>query len=326
MTPPGRRAYEPKFTSGEELFQRWCDDVNNGTGPEVYPHSLRAPVISPGNIMLIGGAPAAGKTALVMQVVVEALRHTDHVRALVANVEMSPEALLDRQLARLCGIEAEVIRRRQFDDRHRKRLPTGIKPIREIIDRLAFLEPPFSLDNVANAADRHHANIVVLDYVQRIVPPGQAEDGRARVNDTMSVLRKFAASGVAIIAVSALGRGRDKQGRSSYDAESMGLASFRESSELEYGADDAYILAPTGDADPNRVRLLHLKSRHGAQETLDLSFDRARQLFLIAEPTEDRRLAGGSRGPRAVTRERLAAKRESAPSALGPDTVIEGDA
>jgi replicative DNA helicase len=323
MTPPERKQYEPKFLVGESLFTRWCDDVKNGAGPIVFPHTLPAPVISPGNITLIGGAPGAGKTALVMQAVVEALRYTDDLRALVANVEMSPEALLDRQLARLCGIEAEVIRHRRFEDCHRERLPVGMEAIEKVIDRLAFLEPPFNLDNVANAFDQHGANLVVLDYIQRIMPPGQADDGRARVNDTMNWLRKFAANGVAIIAVSALGRGRDKQGRSSYSAESMGLASYRESSELEYGTDDAYILAPNDDENSESMRLRHLKCRHGAQQDLELSFDRARQSFAISEDTGGR-LRSRENRRQSVSPERVAAMWKSRPASL--DEAIEDEA
>ena len=103
-----------KFVTGEAVFAGWRDDVLTGKGPVVFPHTLPVPEISPGHVTLLGGAPTAGKTALVMQCVVEALRHTPTLRALVANVEMGPAALLDRQLARLSGVEGGVIRHRRF--------------------------------------------------------------------------------------------------------------------------------------------------------------------------------------------------------------------
>ena len=78
-----------KFVTGEAVFAGWRDDVLTGTGPTVLPHTLPVPEISPGHVVLLGGAPGAGKTALVMQCVVEALRHTGTLRALVANVETS---------------------------------------------------------------------------------------------------------------------------------------------------------------------------------------------------------------------------------------------
>jgi replicative DNA helicase len=278
-----------KFVTGESVFAGWRDDVLTGKGPVVFPHTLPVPEISPGHVTLLGGAPGAGKTALVMQCVVEALRHTDTLRALVANVEMSPAALLDRQLARLSGIEAEAIRHRRFTAEHADRLDAGLATVESFADRLAFLEPPFDLANVAHAADAHGADVVVLDYLQRILPPGDVTDTRLRVNATMDMLRQFAAAGCAVLALSAVGRSRDNAGRSTYAASAMSLASFRDSGELEYGADDAFLLAPADEAEPNVVRLSHLKCRHGAQRTVDLHFDRARQAFTLLDDAVDAR-------------------------------------
>ena len=68
----------------------------------------------------------------------------------------------------------------------------------------------------------------------------------------------------------------------------LSLASFRETSELEYGADDAFILAPDDGegASSSRVILKHLKSRHGEARDIALSFDRKHQRFTPAEPDE----------------------------------------
>jgi replicative DNA helicase len=278
-----------KFVTGESVFAGWRDDVLTGKGPVVYPHTLPVPEISPGHVTLLGGAPGAGKTALVMACVVEALRHTDTLRALVANVEMSPAVLLDRQLARLSGIEAEVIRHRRFTAEHAERLDAGLATVETFADRLAFLEPPFDLANVAHAADAHGADVIVLDYLQRIMPPGDVPDTRLRVNATMDMLRQFAAAGCAVLALSAVGRSRDNAGRSTYSAAAMSLASYRDSGELEYGADDAFLLAPVAEADKSVVRLSHLKSRHGAEHTVDLHFDRARQAFTLLDDAVDGR-------------------------------------
>lgn len=277
-TPAGR------FHPGESLFVGWRDDVLTGKGPVVYPHTLPVPELSPGVVTLIGGAPGAGKTALVMQTVVEALRFDATRRALVANVEMAPSALLDRQLARLTGIDGEVIRHRRFTDEHRERLEPGLATVESFIGRLAFLQPPFDLANVASAADAHDADILVVDYVQRFTCPGDDGDARAKLNRTMDYLRRFADAGRAVVVLSAIGRTKDAAGRATYTG--AGLASFRESSELEFGADDAFVLAPADESSPDVARLAHLKARHGATHTVDLAFDRPRQAFaLLDEPT-----------------------------------------
>ena len=306
-----------KYVTGEAVFTGWRDDVLTGTGPVVFPHTLPVPEIVPGHVTLFGGAPAVGKTAFVMQCVVEALRHTSSLNALVANVEMSPAALLDRQLARLAGIEADVIRHRRFTAEHADRLDAGLATVESFADRLAFLEPPFDLANVAHAADAHGADLIVLDYLQRILPPGDVADPRLRANAIMDMLRQFAGQGCAVLALSAVGRSRDNAGRSTYAASAMSLASYRDSGELEYGADDAFLLAPVDEADPNVVRLSHLKSRHGAQRTVDLHFDRAHQAFTLLDDAVDTKpVAKSGRGKRRGKPQRATPHPEFSPEQL----------
>jgi len=99
----------------------------------------------------------------------------------------------------------------------------------------------------------------------------------------------LADAGIGILAAAALTRSRDSKGRSSYDGKHLSLASFRESSELEYGCDDAFLLYPTEpDADPNDpVRLMtlnHAKSRDGETKDAVLKFHRRFQKFEDAGP------------------------------------------
>jgi len=123
----------------------------------------------------------------------------------------------------------------------------------------------------------------LLDYIQRIPPPGDHGDRRGAVDATMDYL--FADAGVAVLVVSAVGRGKDSKGRSSYAGDALSLASFRESSELEFGADDAFILVADAE-DGDAVTLRHLKARHSEARDLQLHFDRAHQRFtpLAVEP------------------------------------------
>jgi replicative DNA helicase len=101
----------------------------------------------------------------------------------------------------------------------------------------------------------------------------------------MATVRRFADSGRAVVVVAAVARSRDSKGRSSY-GEGLNLASFRESSELEFGADDAFLLLPDpeGDGSTGRVVLKHLKSRHGELRDVVLDFDRGRQTFTPVTP------------------------------------------
>ena len=270
------------FQTAADCFDGWRDDVLTGTPPTFYPigsGELARLEIGPGLVTLFGGAPGAGKTAFTMQAVVDALRLTPTLRALVCNVEMPPPVLLDRQLARLGGIDLDTVRYRRFTEEHAGRLDQALNTLGELADRLAFVQPPFDLDNVGASADAFRADLLLLDYIQRIAPHGQHADVRTAVNSTMGYLRQFSDAGkMAVLVVAAVGRTKDSKGRTSYAGDALTLASFRESSELEFGADDAFILAPN-EKDPDKITLRHLKARHSRAEDLVLTFDGACQRF-----------------------------------------------
>jgi replicative DNA helicase len=293
---------EPRFQSAADLLDSWRDDVLSGKPPTLYQvgtGELGRIEVGPGLVTMIGGAPSVGKSAVVMQLVVDALRASPSLRALVCSVEMSPATLLDRQLARLADIDLSLIRHRRLGPGHAEAVERGMQALDDIADRLAFVRPPYDLANVAASADAFEAGLIVLDYIQRINPPNEHGDRRGAVSETMGYLRQFADTGVAIIIVAALARSKDTKGRSSY-TDGLSLASYRETSELEYGADDAFILAPADDGEgegdsPSRVVLKHLKSRHGETKDITLAFDGAHQRFTPAEPTEPAPRADGGK-------------------------------
>ena len=276
-----------RFQPAADVLATWRDDVLTGTPPVFYPvgtGELARIEIGPKLVTLIGGAPGAGKTAFVMQTVVDALRLTPTMRVCVCNIEMPPQVLLDRQLARLSGIDVTTIRYRRLDAAHADRIDQAMNTLEALADRLCFIRPPFNLSNVAAAADAFEADLLVLDYIQRIAPPGEHGDKRGSVDATMNHLRQFADAGVAVVVVAAVSRTKDSKGRSSYDGDGLNLASFRESSELEFGADDAFILTPDPKAD-DMVTLRHLKARHTEARDLDLRFDRPLQRFTPLDST-----------------------------------------
>jgi len=257
-------------------------------------------------VTLIGGAPGGGKTAFTTQTGFEMLRYDPELRLVIASCEMSPSVLLNRQLARLSGIDAEVVHHRRFGREHEERLASGLATLDAIVDRVAFMEAPYEIGNIGGTVDAFRANVVIVDYIQRFQVLTEDTEARFRVNRMMDYLRQFADAGIAVIVVSAVGRTRDKAGRSSYAGDGLSLASFRETSELEYGADDALILAPIDESDPNRVRLSHLKARHGRQVTQDLHFDRSVQSFTLIDGSAASLSTGATRGAAHATGNRPA--------------------
>ncbi len=264
------------FLPAADAIATWRDDVLSGNKPPCWSvgDGFECIELGPGMVVLLGGAPGAGKTALAMQWVLDALRIDDTLRVLVANVESSPAVLLDRQLSRLSGFPLNLIRDRAIDESHGERLADAFDVLDAVADRLTFLQSPFSLPNVAAAADATDSKLIVIDYAQRF-DAGSGEK-RHQVNQLMDYLRRFADADCGLLVLAAVGRTKDKAGRSSYDPNGLNLASFRESSELEFGADAAYMLCPDG---PGKAKLACLKNRHGEPVGVDMEWDGSVQRF-----------------------------------------------
>ena len=193
---------DPTLLSGADLFKDWRSHIFDVTPPTTWPigPGFDHVEVAPGKIILIGGAPGAGKTALITQWVFDALSLNPALRVVVANVEMSPSRLLDRQLARLASVPLTAIRRREVVADDVQKIDGALQRISQIVPRLGFVVGPYSLDRVADAADDHQADLIVLDYLQRVEPPGKFNAMRDKVNALMSNLRRFADAGIGIIA------------------------------------------------------------------------------------------------------------------------------
>lgn len=277
----------PHFVAGTDLFTEWRGQVTAGTPPVTFPvaaagHPLAQVEVGPGLVVLVGAPPAAGKTALVMQMLFDAVLLTPALRAVVCNVEMGPGPLLDRQLARMAGIPYPDVRKRRLTAAHADPLARGLADLGERLNRVAFLRPPFDLANVAHAADGFGADLILLDYVQRVGPPKEYADKRLSLNAVMDAVRGFADAGCGVLAVSAVGRQRDGNGKSGY--ENLTLASFRESSELEYGCDTAYLLVREADSDAAVLKCV--KNRHGEPADIPLRFAGEFQRFDPADAAD----------------------------------------
>lgn len=270
------------LVTGAEAFEAWRGDVLHGASPERWacgpPEIAQAVDLGPGQIVLLGAPPGTGKTALVLQWTFDALAMNADLRGLVANVEMSVPALLDRLLARVSGVPLDVIAGRALDCRQavvRERVADSLDKVRPLVERAAFLEPPFSIAEVAGAMDKTGARLCTLDYLQRIRPEGEHDSQREAIESLMTGLRSLAQAGAGVLAVSAVGRQRN-HGGSGYAG--LNLASYRGSSELEFAVDSAFLLEAGGDG-PELAALRCVKRRNGRPTDVMLRFEGEFQRF-----------------------------------------------
>lgn len=313
-----RKTEHKRFVTADDLHGDLAAELLSGKTPVVFSHPLGVPRVSPGTVSLLGAGPGVGKTSLVVQMVIDMLITNPSLKVLMANVEMSPLRLLERAVVRLGKVHGGVLRDRILDDAATESVNAGLDELEPILPRLAFLQPPFSMENVAYAGDEHECDLVVLDYLQRFSPTKESaeSEGRQRMNALMNDIRRCALeAGVAVFAVAAVGRQRTKDGAAS-GYTGLQLSSFRDSGELEYGADEAYMIEPLGDRSSNRVRLEHLKCRDGELRSVNLQFDRALQTFTLdddqGEPSPEPAPPRGARPGSGGGRRRAAEERADA--------------
>jgi replicative DNA helicase len=90
------------------------------------------------------------------------------------------------------------------------------------------------------------------------------------------VIRGFCDAGAAVLVAAAVARQRGQTGA---NYKGLNLASFRGSSELEYGTDSAYMLMPHGS---DGITLHCEKNRYGAVADIMTRFDPITQTFTPA--------------------------------------------
>ncbi|WP_439624003.1 DnaB-like helicase C-terminal domain-containing protein [Gemmata sp.] len=265
----------PAFTTGADLFGSWLADVERGEPPVRFklPDPFTALDVRPGRMILFGGAPGGGKTAALMQVGIDMLRMNEPARLLIANVEMSPALLVERVASRLSAVPLAAIMNRTLAADELVRVRAAVAALEHVAGRLAFLNPPYSLEHVAAAGTAFGANVLVLDYIQRFAVGDGGQDKREQLETGVAVLRRFCDAGAAVLVAAAVARQKSNNG-STYAG--LNLASFRGSSELEFGCDAAYMLVPD---EGGGITLQCEKNRYGTVADVQTSFDPTRQTF-----------------------------------------------
>jgi len=229
-------------------------------------------------VTVLGAPPGAGKTTAAMQIAFEALEYQPTLRAVVANRESSMEVLLQRELARRSGVSSKAIRFGKCSASELAKLQQAVLELRPLLSRLSSLDEPGELPMLKRLLNEE-PGLLILDYIQKFAPSG---DAKAGVTEVMSTARQFARAGWAVLALSATARTQTK-GKSSQDSQQLNQASFRDSSEIEFQADAAYLLRDmekSGSTATTRATLIEcVKNRHGEKNHKLLAFNMPKSCF-----------------------------------------------
>lgn len=259
-------------------FIPMCDGIDNyirklddkpeyiSTGLRVLDNNLH---LVPGNFVVIGGRPSAGKTALSLQLACEIARKGRKVAYF--SLETDPDTLYARIIANQLGVPLHTVKNKTVS-------------INEL-DRLAAIKKyPLYVRSAAGKgvgwirtqSIRMQAKVVFIDYLQLIHQAG-AKDRYSAVTEISMALHEFAQStGTLVVALAQLNRETARAGIPPTAAD------LRESGQIEQDADAIILLAQKVKTQKRPEEHYHFaleKNKEGNVGSLDITFQMETQQF-----------------------------------------------
>lgn len=244
--------------------------------------------VGKGDMVVIGGYPSAGKTALALQL---AFHIAKTKRVGFFSYETAADKLYDRAMACQTQTSFSRIMRNKLaeDDYVRIREHRGVltAPSMELLETSGM-----TVSSIGSYAMAHHYDVIFIDYLQKI-PGVKATDEFQRVSQVSNDLQQLGRrTGKVIVALSQLSRPeKGKSGTSSAPT----LSSLRQSGQIEQDADVVMLLYKEDPKSYQSRRVLDLaKNKDGiAGQGILLEFDGDKQRFkkaykVYAPPKPDR--------------------------------------
>ena len=228
-----------------------------------------------GDMVVLGGYPSAGKTALAVSM---AYHQAKDRRVGFYSLETNQYKLADRLMANLAGIEMPTIKRNEITGEQWQRLADRSDRIRA--RKLELIEASgMSAQDIQADALAHRYEIVYIDYLQLIEPETRKVNRTEQVSGISRSLQQLAhGTGRLVVALSQLSRA-EHTGKNEQVEPTM--SDLRESGQIEQDADVIMLLYLE---EPNRPeasrRVLKIaKNKEGTRGRIYLVFDGQFQRF-----------------------------------------------
>lgn len=227
--------------------------------------------VEPGDFVILGGYPSAGKTALALNF---AIKQAAAYKVGVFSLETGHGKLFDRLISSIAKVDMEKIKRNKLgDDDYEAISIIGKRYTSSSIE--FFSAAGMTVQDIQAIAIAHRLDIVYIDYLQLVI-----SHGRSRVeevsNISVALHRMAQANGITVVALSQLSR-PEKSG--DYN-KTPGMQSLRESGQIEQDADVIMLLYKTEPDNPSSQRELKIaKNKEGTVGRFALKFDGQTQTF-----------------------------------------------
>lgn len=236
----------------------------------------------PGDVVIIGGYPSDGKTALALQM---ALRMAREWRVGFFSLETDRRKVTDRVVAALNDISFTAIKRRELTDKDWERFAARSAAAAAL--KFTLIEAAgWSVSDITGAAEAYDFDVIFVDYVQLVRPSSTRIMRSEQVAEISRELHAFAQSRKKLVVeLAQLTREEraqaPKKGKPQQSEPRM--SDLKESGQLEQDADMIFMIyrpVAGGDYDPAKSRFLRIvKNKEGLLLRTLLWFDGDKQTF-----------------------------------------------
>jgi replicative DNA helicase len=270
----------------------WMEMVARGGGIKGVPTGFSdldalTNGLHPGQMIVIAGRPALGKSTLAVDVArAAAIKHG--LPTAIFSLEMSRDELMMRILSAHAHILLHSMRTGQMTDQDWSRLADKSPEVSDaplFIDETPAITVPGIMSKCRRLKAQHGLKLVIVDYLQLMSSPKRAENRQQEVSEMSRSLKVLAKElEVPLIAISQLNRGPEQR----TDKKPL-MSDLRESGSIEQDSDlvillhreDAYEKESprAGEAD-----LIVAKHRNGPTATVTVAFQGHYSRFVDMAP------------------------------------------
>ena len=274
-----------KITTMEQAYGEFLDRHADGVKPDYLTWGIPAlddkVHVEPGDFMVLGGYPSAGKTALALQF----CRHIARGKRVgYFYLENNDRKLFDRVVASVSMVPFQKIKTHDLgeDDFH------AIVSMQDQLTspKLEFIGASgMTVSDIRAVALSRHYDMIVVDYLQKIRGDRSRMTDFERVSQISSDLQELGQqTGIYVMALSQLSRPEKKNGKTPAPT----MASLRQSGQIEQDADVVMLVYCEDESQP-RLRTLKLaKNKEGmANIAMRMVFDGDTQTFSRVSPKQE---------------------------------------
>ena len=244
----------------------------------------------PHQLIIIAARPAVGKSALALNIAVNAAKSTKKAIA-IFSLEMPSEQLVNRMISSVGQIQGHKLQTGKLENDDWKRVNEAMSQLSET--NIYFDDSGSITTGEIKAKCRRLATqgeglgLVIIDYLQLISSKGQSNNRQQEVSEISRNLKTMAMElEVPVIALSQLSRSVEKR-----EDRRPVLSDLRESGSIEQDADIvAAIHNPSDDIpvddSPVPIELIILKHRNGPIKNINLLFRKNTSTFLSFKKEE----------------------------------------